>query len=91
MSDFPLAVPDRRGAGRQPQRAEHLWTLEKESSIMRCELRSHGSVGVELQIFKDGSVFYTRWYPDREITIQEAEERRRFFEREDWTRSRDRT
>jgi hypothetical protein len=85
MSDFPLGVPERRGAGRQPQRAEHLWTMRKDSSTLRCELRSHGTLGVELQITKDGSAIFTRWYQDHEITIAEAEERRRLFEGEGWT------
>ena len=85
MSDFPLPVPERRGVSRQPHRAEHLWTMIMDSSTLRCELRSHGSLGVELQILKDGSVVHSRWYPDHELTVAEAEERRRFFENEGWT------
>ena len=81
--DFPFAVLKRRAAARQ-QRAEHVWTMRKDASVMRAELRSHGSIGVELQIWKDGALNHTRWYPSHEVTLQEAEERRQFFERDGW-------
>ena len=85
MSDFPLSVPNRRGPGRQPQRAECVWTLRKDESVIRAELCSHGSVGVEFQMLKDGAVIYNRWFPSREITLEEAANRRRSFEAEGWT------
>ena len=46
--------------------AERLWTIrESDGTILACELRDQGSIGVEVQQLRNGQLFFGRRWPTR--------------------------
>ena len=76
MSDQPFYAPNHTTAPRQPRAGEHLWTIEKHSRQLACELRDDGAAGVELQVSRDGELLYGRRLANRALALAEAETRK---------------
>ena len=77
MSNEPFYSPNHRPARRQAQPGEHLWAIrKKDGRQIDCELRDHGSYGVELQLLRDLAWFYGHRWPTRELARAEADELR---------------
>jgi hypothetical protein len=60
----------RRG-NRSP--GELLWTLVKATESRRAELRDHGTIGAELQIFVNGEFVNGQWYETRALAMLQAD------------------
>src|SRR5262245_20407105 len=71
MSDEqPFYAPDRKPAApREPRPGELLWTLVKGTESRRAELRDHGVVGTELQIFAYGQFVKGQRYENRTLAM----------------------
>lgn len=81
MTDEPFYSPHRKGPPpREPIPGDVLWTLTKESGTLRAELRN----GSEVQILRDGEMFYTQRYPSRARALEEADACRREFKGQGW-------
>lgn len=50
---------------RQPTPGEHIWTLSKDSRVVRCELRNHSAVeaGWDVQLLDCDGLLSTTRYP----------------------------
>jgi len=72
--DQPFYAPDRKPAPpRQPKPAELLWTLVKGTESRRVELRDHGSIGAELQIYVNGEFVSGQRYENRALALLQAD------------------
>jgi hypothetical protein len=59
MSNEPFYAPNRKVPPPQPRIGEPLWTVEKDSRRLACELRDDGEAGVEVQVSRDGELLST--------------------------------
>jgi len=60
---------------RQPQPGEFMWAVRKRNgTVIHCELRHHGAIGVEVQLFREGAWFYGRRWPRRADALVEVDE-----------------
>ena len=85
MTDEPFYSPTWKPPGpRQPTPGEHLWTLVKDGSSRRAELRDNGPLGVEFQLFADGGFFYGRRFPTRAAAMRLANKERHEREQQGW-------
>jgi hypothetical protein len=73
--DAPTPAP---AAPRGP--GELLWSLRKDHRQIDCELRTHGTYGVEVQLLREREFYAGRMFPTREIALQWAEEERQAIE-----------
>ena len=70
---------------RQPAPGEALWTLTKDGKRFRCELRSHGKYGWEVQFLEDEEFLDGRRFAMRSQAVQWADLERVEHEGEGWT------
>jgi hypothetical protein len=82
MNDEPFYAPNRATAPRQRQPGEHLWAIRKEGRQLDCELRDHGTWGVEVQVYREGEFLYGRRWASRALALEEAGERKAQYLRE---------
>src|SRR4029453_15141798 len=63
--DLPFFHPEKKPKGRQPTPGEHVWTLSKDSRVLRCELRNQSAVeaGWDVQLFDGDGLLCTTRYP----------------------------
>ena len=80
MSDDTRWTPHQRIAPRQPQPGEVLWTLVNGTEARRAELRDHGPIGCELQIFVNGEFVNGRRFENRALAIIEGDAARAALE-----------
>lgn len=58
---------------RQPAPGEYRWSIRKKDGlVLVCELRSHGDLGTEVQLLRDGEFLFGQRWPTRELAEQEA-------------------
>jgi hypothetical protein len=63
--------PALSAAGREP-----LWTVEKDSRQLACELRDHGEWGVEVQVYREREFLYGRRWATRALALDETDEQK---------------
>jgi hypothetical protein len=62
-------------APRQPRPGELVWSLRNtDRRQVDCELRDHGSFGVEVQILIERDFVYGHRSPSRDVALMEADE-----------------
>lgn len=69
----PFYSPTRQAAVREPKPGQVLWTVRKDATSRRAELRYHGEWGVEFQLFADGRFMYGQRCPSRELAMAVAD------------------
>ena len=74
MSNEPFYAPNRKVPPPQPRIGEPLWTVEKDSRRLACELRDEGEAGVEVQVSRDGELLYGRRWATRALALAKADE-----------------
>jgi hypothetical protein len=83
MSEQPSSyAPGRRITPRQRQAGEHLWSIQKDSLQLDCELRDHGEWGVEVQIYRERAFLDGRHHATRALALEDADERKLRYLRE---------
>ena len=60
--------------------------MHKGGGEVRCELRSHGEYGWEVQLLRDGQFYAGRRFTLREDAVGHADELRRDLETNGWIR-----
>lgn len=87
MSDEqPFYAPDRKPAApREPKPGELLWTLVKGTESRRLELRDHGVIGAELQIYVNGQFLKGQRYENRALALLQADAIKDALEASGWT------
>ena len=65
MTDDPFAQPGHVPLAREPQPGELLFEFVRGADQFRCELRDHGTAGVEAQFFQNGKSFASRGFDTR--------------------------
>jgi hypothetical protein len=73
MADEPFYSPNYVALPRKPRPAEPLFSFQRGSRLICCELRYHGEFGVEAQFLKDGELFFSRRFDTRAQAVQWAE------------------
>jgi hypothetical protein len=76
MSNEPFYAPNRKVPPPQPRIGEPLWTVEKDSRRLVCELRDDGEAGVEVQVSRDGELLYGRRWATRALALAKADEQK---------------
>jgi hypothetical protein len=51
------------------QPGEHLWAIRKDGRQLDCELRDHGALGVEVQIYREREFPYGRRWATRALAV----------------------
>jgi hypothetical protein len=75
MADEPFFAPNAKPLPpRQPQPGELIWTLHKGTEHVECVLRSHGELGVETQLYRNGGFYGGRRFDLREDALGHADE-----------------
>lgn len=75
--DRPFTTPGLKPRPPKPPRVgEQLWTLRLNDRQIDCELRAHGSYGVEVQLYRDREFYAGRMFPNRERALEFAEAER---------------
>jgi hypothetical protein len=82
MSNEPFYAPNRKVPPPQPRIGEPLWTVEKDSRRLACELRDDGEAGVEVQVSRDGELLYGRRWATRALALAKADEQKAQYLRE---------
>jgi hypothetical protein len=83
-TDDDCAAPrSRRSEGVRVREA--LWTVELEGQRISCDLRYHGSYGVEYQLFRDNEFCEGHGFKTREPALQAADSVRRQLEDDGWS------
>ena len=62
-----------------------LWSLEKGGETIRAIVQDRGSAGVDLLMFRNGRLWRSERWADRESATNEAQARRTDFEKQGWT------
>jgi len=62
-----------------------LWSLEKNGETIRTIVQERGSAGFDLLMFRNGRLWRTERWADRESAINAAQARRTDFEKQGWT------
>ena len=78
-----------RQASQPPRLArvrEPLWAVKFESQLMTCELRYHGTHGVEYRLFHNNEFVKGRGFATRELAVNAAAVVLKEFEDEGWVR-----
>ena len=58
---------------REPAPGEPLWVIEQDGKRIECEVRDHGNVGSELQVFVNRGFRSGRLYRSRAAALAAAE------------------
>ena len=58
---------------REPAPGEPLWVIERDGKRIECEVRDHGNVGSELQVFVNRGFRSGRLYRSRAAALAAAE------------------
>lgn len=83
---IPFYAPNRPPAPpRQPKPGEHLWTLTKGAQSRRAELRDHGEIGAELQIYTNADFLKGQRYESRALAMLKADAIRDALRAGGWT------
>ena len=62
-----------------------LWSLEKDGETVRAIVQERGSAGVDLLMFRNGRLWRSERWADRESATNAAQARRTNFEKQGWT------
>lgn len=62
-----------------------LWSLEKDGETIRAIVQDRGSAGVDLLMFRNGRLWRSERWADRESATNRAQARRTNFEKQGWT------
>ena len=62
-----------------------LWSLEKDGETIRAIVQDRGSAGVDLLMFRNGRLWRSERWADRESATNAAQARRTNFEKQGWT------
>ena len=73
MSNDALLWNAPRPKAREPVPGEPLWMIERDGKRIECEVRDHGDVGSELQVFVNQGFRSARLYPSRATALTAAE------------------
>jgi hypothetical protein len=73
MANEAFYSPNYASTPRKPRPAESLFSFQRGSRLISCELRHHGEFGVEAQFLKDGELFFSRRFDTRAQAVQWAE------------------
>jgi hypothetical protein len=79
----PNASSNRTSAG--DPRDSVLWSLEKDGETIRAVVQERGSAGVDLLMFRNGRLWRSERWADRESATNAAQARRTNFEKQGWT------
>ena len=90
ISDAPKDGSRRTGAARGGAANEEspdgvLWSLEKDGEIIRAVVQDRGSAGVDLQLFRNGRLWRSERWADREAARNGAQTQRANLEKQGWT------
>jgi hypothetical protein len=66
----------------QERPAEPAWSLSKDARRVDAQLRGHGEDGWEIQLLRDGGLYFGRRFHLREDAIAYGDELRRAFEKD---------
>jgi hypothetical protein len=70
---------------RRERPAEPLWTLERNSRQVTCQLCDHGEpAGAEVQLLKNGEFYAGRRFDTRDQALRHADHVRENLERDGW-------
>ena len=67
-----------------PTRQPPIWTLHKDSRVLECCLRSHGELGWEVELYRNGTFYAGRRFILHAEARAHAEQARGDCEREGW-------
>jgi len=85
LADDPFYTPNQPPRPpRVPTPATHAWSLWKDGQRTDCELRIHGEYGVEVQLLRDGELYFGQRTPAMRNAEQLAAHERTLLERNGW-------
>jgi hypothetical protein len=68
------------------QLGERLWRIRKHYSWMDARMDdADGSAGVDIRVFLDGELVYSRLWPTRDLALADATDRLRERQRAGWS------
>ena len=85
ISDAPKDGSRRTGAANEESPDGVLWSLEKDGEIIRAVVQDRGSAGVDLQLFRNGRLWRSERWADREAARNGAQTQRANLEKQGWT------
>jgi hypothetical protein len=85
MNEDERWTPFRRQTPRESKPVEVLWTLAKNTDMRRAELRDHGSIGAELQVYENGEFVRGERFENRALALIQADAIRNALEASGWT------
>jgi hypothetical protein len=57
-----------------PLTSERMWTIRSsDGTILACDLKDHGSIGVDVQKLRNGQFLFGRRWPDRTAALVEVD------------------
>jgi hypothetical protein len=71
---------------REPTPGTVLWTLHKGTDTQSAELQHSEEFGVELQLLRNGALFYARRHQSGALAVEEATAYRLELEADGWRR-----
>ena len=74
MGDEAFYAPEKKAPpARQPRPGEPLWSLRKNGRQYDCELRDHGTWGIEVQVYYEREFRFGQRCPSRELALAVAD------------------